>query len=57
MKQKMVLEVGLFAEASVTHITSERPRTIVHVHVGAEIPGGRERFLTQRTLVGLLLEK
>jgi len=55
MKQQVVLEVGLFAEAATTQVALVRPRATVYVHVTLEVARRRERFGTQRTLVWLLL--
>ena len=46
MKQQVVLEVGLFAEAATTQVTFVRPRATVYIHVTLEVARRRERFGT-----------
>jgi len=55
MKQHVVLEVGLFAEATATHVALVRPRTTVHVQVALEVARSRKRLGAQRAFVRLLL--
>jgi hypothetical protein len=52
----MVLEIGLFAEASVTDVALEGPGARVNVGVRFEIAGRRERLGTHGTLVRLFLQ-
>ena len=56
MKHLVVLQVGLFAESTVTNITPEWPGTVMHVHVALQVTRGRERLGTEVALVGLLLK-
>ena len=56
MKHLVVLQVGLFAESTVTDITPEWPGTVMHVHVALQITRGRERLGTEVALVGFLLK-
>ena len=56
VEQEVVLQVRLFAEASVTDVTLVRPGPVVDVHVRLEVSGSRERLGAQGTLMGLLLE-
>ena len=53
----MILEVGLFTEATVTYVTSERPGTVVHIHMTSQIPWSWERLLAQLTFMRLLLKQ
>lgn len=46
MQEEVVLEVGVFAEASVAYVTLEGPGPVVYIHVGLEISGGREGLRT-----------
>lgn len=55
MQEEVVLEVGVFAEASVADVTLEGPGAVVDVHVGLEISGGWERLRAQTALVRLFL--
>ena len=52
----VVPQVGLLAEAPMTHLTPEGPGPRVHIHVALQVSGGREGFGTQQALVRLLLE-
>ena len=42
VKEEMVLQVCLFAEAAVTHLALVRPRAVVDVHVTLQIAGRRK---------------
>lgn len=52
----MVLQIRLFAEPPIAHVTSIGPGPIVDIHVGAQIPRGWERFGAQLAFVWLILE-
>ena len=56
VQQQVVLQVGLLAESPVTDVALVGPRAAVHVHVRAQIPGGRERLGAHGALVWLVLE-
>ena len=51
----MIAEVGLFAETALAYVTLERPTATVHICVRLQVAWRRERLVTQRTLVRLLL--
>jgi len=51
----VIFQVGVFAEPSVTDVTLERPRPVVHVHVRFQVAGRRERFGAQRAFVRFFL--
>ena len=51
----MVLEIGLLAETAMADVAFEGPSARVHVRVGLEVAGGRERLGAHGALVGLLL--
>ncbi len=51
----MVLQVGLFAESSLTDVALERPSSCVDVHVTLQVSRGGEGFGTEGALVVLLL--
>ena len=55
MEEEVVLEVGVFAEATRTDVALERPRAAVHVHVRFEVARCRERFAAQGAFVWLFL--
>ena len=57
MQEEVVLEVGVLGEPSGTYVALEGPRAGVHVHVGAQVAGGRERLAAQVAFVGLVLEQ
>ena len=42
MKEDVVFQVRLFTEPPVAYVTSVGPGTIMDVHVGSKVPGGRE---------------
>lgn len=42
MEEQVVLQIGLFAEPSLTDLTVERPTAVVHVHVRFQVSGRRE---------------
>lgn len=52
----MVLEVRLLAESPVADVTAVRPGAVVHVHMRAQVPGGREGLVAKAAFVGLILE-
>lgn len=52
----MIFQIRVFAESSVTNVTLERPRSVVHVHVGFQIAWCRERLGAQCALVRFLLQ-
>jgi len=56
VQDHVVLEVGVFAEASTTHVALEGPRAAVDVLVALQVARGRERLGAQRTLVRFLLD-
>lgn len=51
----MIFQIGVFAEPSVTDVTLERPRPVVHVHVRFQVAGRRERFGAQCAFVRFFL--
>lgn len=55
MKEQVVLQIRMFAEPSAAYVASERPGSVVNVHVGFEISGSGEGFTAQRTFVWFLL--
>lgn len=55
MQKEVVLEIGVLAETARTHVTLERPRSAMHVHVRFQVSRCRERFGTQGALVWFLL--
>ena len=56
MKEDVVFQVRLFTEPPVAYVTSVGPGTIMDVHVGSKVPGGREWLGAQLTLMGLVLQ-
>ena len=54
MREHMILHVGLFGKASITHVASEGPSAIMSVHVTAQIAGRTKRLATLGAAVGLL---
>ena len=57
VEEKVVFEIGHFAESSVANCAPVWPGSIVNVLVGFQVSRGGERFLAQLTLVGLVLKQ
>lgn len=57
VQEQVILEVGVFAEPSVTDVALEGPGPIVNIHVRFEVPGCRERLGAQATFMRLLLQQ
>ncbi|KAH3841551.1 hypothetical protein DPMN_115017 [Dreissena polymorpha] len=56
VEQQVVLEVRLLAESPVADITAIRPRSVMHVHMRAQVPGRREGLVAKAAFVGLILK-
>lgn len=57
MQEQMVLEIRVLGKSSRANMAFERPRSAVHVHVGFEIAGRRERFRAQAAFVRFFLKR
>jgi len=55
VQKKMILEIGLLAEASIADGTLVRPVAVVDVSVGLQVTGCWKRLSTHVALVGLVL--
>jgi hypothetical protein len=56
VQEQVIFQIRVFAESSVTNVTLERPRSVVHVHVRFQIARRRERLGAQCALVRFLLD-
>lgn len=57
MQKQMILQIGVLGEPSRAYVALVRPGAAVHVHMGLEVSGRRERLRTETALVGFLLWK
>lgn len=57
VQEEVIFQIGVLGKASGADVAFERPRSAVHVHMGLEIAGRRERLGAQIALVRLLLQR
>lgn len=57
MEEEVVLEVGVFREASGANVALEGPRPWMHVHVRPEVSRSWEGFTAEAAFVWLILKQ
>jgi len=57
MEQHVIFQVGRLAETTTANVTSERPQSIMYIHMTLQVTRRRKWFWTLRTFVWFLLEK
>jgi len=53
----MIFQVGRLAETTTANVTSERPQSVMYIHMTLQVTRRRKWFWTLRTFVWFLLEK
>jgi len=57
MEQHVIFQVGRLAETTTANVTSERPQSVMYIHMTLQVTRCRKWFWTLRTFVWFLLEK
>jgi len=57
MEQHVIFQVGRLAETTTANVTSERPQSVMYIHMTLQVTRRRKWFWTLRTFVWFLLEK